>query len=163
MIASDYILREIQLKDNEQIAHIIRGVLIEMGVPKIGSTYEDKTLDNLYGFYQKDKAIYYVIEYQNRIIGGGGIAQLGNFEGNTCELQKMYFLPETRGKGLGTKMIEKCLAQAKEFGFDECYLETMPYMKAAQNLYKKNGFIEINNPIGNTCHYSCDVWMIRKL
>lgn len=163
MIASDYILREIQLKDNEQIARIIREVLIEMGVPKIGSTYEDKTLDNLYEYYQKKRAIYYVIEHQNRIIGGGGIAQLGNFDGNTCELQKMYFLPEARGKGLGTQMIEKCLAQAKEFGFDECYLETMPYMVAAKALYKKNGFTQIDSPMGNTCHYSCDVWMIKKL
>jgi len=39
----------------------------------------------------------------------------------------------------------------------------MPYMTAAQKLYKKNGFKQINTPMGNTCHYSCDVWMIRKL
>jgi putative acetyltransferase len=36
-------------------------------------------------------------------------------------------------------------------------------MTAAQKLYKKNGFKKINTPMGNTCHYSCDVWMIRKL
>jgi len=163
MIASNYILREIKLKDNEQIARIIREVLIEMGVPKTGSTYEDKTLNNLYEFYQRERATYYVIEHQNRVIGGGGIAHLDNFDGNICELQKMYFLPEARGKGLGTKMIEKCLTKAKEFSFDQCYLETMPYMAAAKALYQKNGFTQIDSPMGNTCHYSCDVWMIKKL
>ena len=32
------------------------------------------------------------------------------------------------------------MVKAKEFGFKQCYLETMPYMTAAQKLYKKNGF-----------------------
>ena len=75
----------------------------------------------------------------------------------------MYFLNDIRGKGLGSRIIEKCMIKAKEFGFEQCYLETMPYMIAAQKLYKKAGFIPIDAPLGNTCHYSCDVWMIRKL
>ena len=163
MTSSDFIIREIQSKDNEQIAAVIRNVLVEMGAPKIGTAYEDKALDDLYAAYQKKKAVYFVIEYQNNIVGGGGIAQLDGFEGNTCELQKMYFLPIARGKGLGSKMIAKCLKKAREFGFSACYLETMPYMTAAKALYRKNGFKEINGPMGNTCHYSCDVWMIKKL
>lgn len=163
MTPSDYIIREIKETDNEPIANVIRDVIIEMGVPKTGSAYEDKALDDLHEFYKKEKAIYFVIEHKGQILGGGGISQLDNFEGNTCELQKMYFSPEIRGKGLGTKMITKCLEKAKEFGFDECYLETMPYMKVARALYQKNGFIQIDNPMGNTCHYSCDVWMIKKL
>ncbi len=75
----------------------------------------------------------------------------------------MYFLPEARGKGLGAQMIEKCLEKAKEFGFDQCYLETMPYMKAAKKLYQRNGFDFIDGPMGDTGHYSCNVWMIKKL
>lgn len=163
MIASDYIIREIEPRDNEQIAKVVRDVIVEMGAPKVGTAYEDKALENLHQVYQKEKAIYYVIEYENKVVGGGGIAQLDNFEGNTCELQKMYFLPETRGKGLGTALIAKCLDKAKIFGFEQCYLETLPYMKAAQKLYLKNGFSLIDGPMGNTCHYSCDVWMIKKL
>ena len=75
----------------------------------------------------------------------------------------MYFLNDIRGKGLGARIIEKCMIKAKEFGFEQCYLETMPYMIAAQKLYKKSGFKPIDTQLGNTCHYSCDVWMIRKL
>lgn len=163
MIASDYIIREIKEKDNEQIARVVKSVIVEMGAPKVGTAYEDKALENLYQAYQKEASVYYVIEYKGKIVGGGGIAKLDNFEGNTCELQKMYFLPETRGKGLGTKIIKKCLTKAIEFGFDQCYLETMPYMKAARALYIKNGFTQIDGPMGNTCHTACDVWMIKKL
>lgn len=52
---------------------------------------------------------------------------------------------------------------AKKFGYDQCYLETMPYMTSARKLYAKNGFKQIDKPMGNTSHYSCDVWMIRTL
>ena len=163
MIASDFIIREIEPRDNEQMAKVVRDVIIEMGAPKTGTAYEDKALDDMHGTYQNPKAVYYIVEYKNKVVGGGGIAQLDNFEGNTCELQKMYFLPIARGKGLGSQMIELCLNKAKGFGFEQCYLETLPSIKAAQKLYKKNGFTTIDGPMGNTCHYSCDVWMIKKL
>ena len=156
-------IREIQPEDNQQIATVIRSVLIELNVPKVGTAYEDAATDLMFESYQKEKAVYFVIEKEGKIIGGAGISQLDNYDGNICEFQKMYFLPETRGLGLGTKLINACLKKAKEFGYEQCYLETMPYMTAAQKLYKKNGFKQINTPMGNTCHYSCDVWMIRKL
>lgn len=158
-----YIIREIEQKDNAQLALVVRNVILEMGAPTVGTAYEDKATDQLFETYQKEKAIYFVLEYQNKIVGGAGIAQLDNFEGNVCELQKMYFLPEARGKGLGSKMIAICLEKAKEFGFVGCYLETLPYMTDAVKLYKKNGFQNLEKPMGNTCHYSCDVWMIKDL
>ncbi|NCT09488.1 MAG: GNAT family N-acetyltransferase [Flavobacteriia bacterium] len=163
MSNQEYIIREIEQKDNPQLALVVRNVILEMGAPTVGTAYEDKATDQLYETYQKEKAIYFVLEYQNKVVGGAGIAQLDNFDGNVCELQKMYFLPEARGKGLGSKMISICLEKAKEFGFESCYLETLPYMKDAVKLYKKNGFKNLEKPMGNTCHYSCDVWMIKDL
>ena len=163
MTNSDYIIREIAPRDNKQIKKIVQHVILEMGAPKIGTAYEDSALEDMYETYQKDRAIYFVVEYQGKVLGGGGIAQLDGFDKNTCELQKMYFLNDIRGKGLGSRIIEKCMIKAKIFGYEQCYLETMPYMLAAKKLYKKAGFKNINAPMGNTCHYSCDVWMIRKL
>ena len=75
----------------------------------------------------------------------------------------MYVLPSARGKGLGTELISKCLKKAKGFGFENCYLETMPYMEAARKLYEKNGFLKLSKPMGNTGHYSCNVWMLKKI
>lgn len=163
MTPNNYILREIQQKDNQEIAQVIRDVLIRMGVPKVGTAYEDKALDEMFETYDKPTSAYYVIEHKGKIIGGAGVAQLDNYEGSVCEFQKMYFLPEARGLGLGSKMIHICLEKAKEFGFKQCYLETMPYMDAARALYKKNGFNSLDKPVGNTGHYSCNVWMIKDL
>lgn len=156
-------IREIKPEDNGQVAKVIRKVLEDMGVPKVGTAYADKALDDMYAEYDVPNATYFVVEHDGKIIGCAGIAQLQNFEGNVCELQKMYFLEEARGKGIGSEMMQVCLQRAKEFGFDECYLETMPYMEAAQKLYKKNGFEYIDAPLGNTGHYSCPVWMLKKL
>ncbi|WP_431121603.1 GNAT family N-acetyltransferase [Flagellimonas flava] len=159
----EVIIREIQPKDNAAVASVVRQVLVDLGVPKVGTAYADKALDDMYGAYDVPKATYFVAEEGGRIIGCAGVAQLENFDGNVCELQKMYLLEEARGKGLGAKMIDTCLAKAKEFGFEACYLETMPYMKAAQKLYQKNGFQYIDGPMGNTGHYSCPVWMLKEM
>ncbi|WOC40497.1 GNAT family N-acetyltransferase [Polaribacter sp. HL-MS24] len=163
MTTDDFIIREIQPQDNAQVAKVIREVLIEFGVPKVGTAYEDKATDEMFEHFQKKTSTYYVVEYQQKVVGCAGIAQLDNFEGNTCELQKMYFLPITRGKGIGTKLIHTCLAKAKSLGYDSCYLETMPYMEAARALYAKNGFQNLDKPMGNTGHYSCNVWMLKNL
>lgn len=157
------IIREIQQEDNAEVARVVREVLVEMGVPKVGTAYADKALNIMYETYNVPKATYFVVEDKGKIIGCCGVAQLENYKGNVCELQKMYFLGETRGRGLGAKMMQACLNRARKYGFEKCYLETMPYMKAAQKLYKKTGFEYIDAPMGNTGHFSCPVWMLIQL
>ena len=116
MTPTDFIIREIKPTDNIDISRVIRSGILEMGAPKIGTAYEDKATDLMFETYQREKVIYFVLEHKNQVIGGAGIAKLDNCEANICELQKMYFLPIARGKGLGSLLISKCLDKAKEFG-----------------------------------------------
>lgn len=157
------IIREIQPEDNQQIASVIRQVFIDDNYPKVGTAFADSQLDYMFENYNKPKAIYFVIEENGKILGGGGIAKLDNSDENICELQKMYFLQEARGKGIGLQIIEECLQKAKEFGYEKCYLETLPKMLVAQKLYKKVGFDYICSPLGGTGHTSCPVWMIKSI
>ncbi len=157
------VIREIIVEDDIQIAKVIRSILIEFGVPKVGTAYEDKALDCMTETFSKPMSTYFVIDDNGKIIGGAGVAQLDNYDGNVCELQKMYFLPEARGKGLGSKMMDICLQRAKSLGFEKCYLETMPYMEGARKLYLKVGFESIDKPMGDTGQYSCQLWMIKNL
>ncbi len=156
-------IRPIELKDNKSLAKAIRSVLIEMGVPKVGTAYEDKELDAMFETYQSSRSQYFIIEYRGEILGGAGIAPLKDGDHSVCELQKMYFLKEARGKGLGYKMIKLCLAFARSASFKLCYIETMPNMQKAQTLYKKVGFSYIDHPMGNTGHCSCPIWMTKVL
>ena len=163
MSNNNIVIREITHDDDKQIAIVIRSVLIEFGVPKVGTAYADKALDCMTETYNKPSSAYFVLEENGRIIGGAGIAQLDNFEGNVCELQKMYYLPEARGRGFGRQMMDICLQKAKDVGFKQCYLETMPYMQDARKLYAKVGFRSLDRPMGDTGHYSCKMWMIKDL
>jgi putative acetyltransferase len=157
------IIRPIEKSDNEQVAQVIRKVLIDMGVPKVGTAYADKALDQMFETYNLSRSQYFVIDDAGVILGCAGIAQLENYEGSVCELQKMYFLETARGRGLGTQMMQVCLDQARNFGFEKCYIETMPYMKAAQKLYVRTGFEYIDGPLGDTGHFSCPVHMLIDL
>ena len=157
------LIRPIELKDNKQLALALRAVLVEMGVPKIGTAYEDKELDAMYEAYLANRSHYFVLEKEGKILGGAGIAPLKGVTANICELQKMYFLPDARGKGKGKEMIHKCLTFARAQKFDLCYIETMPNMLEAQSLYKKVGFEYIQQPMGSTGHSSCPVWMTKSL
>ncbi len=156
-------IREIEKKDNYEIAHIVQSVLMEMGAPKTGTAYSDPFLFDLFTVYSQPKTIYFVLENEGKIVGGAGIGTLENDDASICEFQKMYFLPEARGKGYASKMMELSIEKAREFGYQKCYIETMHYMEDAQKLYRKFGFKNIDAPIGNTGHTSCPVWMILEL
>ncbi|WP_299767494.1 GNAT family N-acetyltransferase [uncultured Dokdonia sp.] len=157
------IIRPIEKADNEQVAAMIRKILIDIGVPKVGTAYEDASLDRMFETYDRPKAAYFVVVSDAKVIGAAGVAQLDHYKGNVCELQKMYFLEEARGKGLGSEMMKTCLDTARRFGYDQCYLETMPYMEAAQKLYQRTGFHYIEGPMGDTGHFSCPVHMLIDL
>ena len=160
---STYIIREIKPQDNQQVKEVVQAVLVEMGVPKVGTAYEDASLHDMHAEYDQPRMAYFVVEDNGKIIGGAGIAPLANANEKICELQKMYFLPEVRGKGAGAEMMKKCMDFAKEEGYEKCYLETMPYMQHAQKLYARSGFRKLDKPLGDTGHYNCSVWMIKDL
>lgn len=159
----NFIIRKIESKDNAQIATIIRAVFEELNAPKEGTAYADSCLDNLSEVYKDNSSIYFVVEVDGQILGGAGLAPLEKGNKNVCELQKMYFNPKLRGKGIAEILINKCLIFAKETGFQQCYLETLPIMEAAQKLYKKVGFEYLKSSLGNTGHMACHVFMLKKL
>ena len=157
------LIRPINESDNKHISVILREVLIEMDIPRIGSAYEDPEINNMYESYQSKRSIYFVVEENNKILGGAGVNQLKNGDINICELQKMYFHKSIRGRGIGDKMIELCLNFAVKSNYKKCYIETMPNMVDAQKLYIKKGFEYIDNPLGNTGHKACPIWMLKNL
>ena len=158
-----YIIREIKPEDNIHICNVIRGVFVELKLPLVGTAFQDDETECMYQSYQNSREKYFVIESNGVIYGGGGIKPLQNGDDNVCELQKMYFSKSIRGKGLGKEMLLKCLNFAVASNFKICYLETITQLKSAIILYDKFGFKKIDGPMGNTCHFSCDVHMIKNL
>ncbi len=145
------------------MAAIIRNSLAEFGANKPGTVFFDPTTDNLYKLFKNAGSIYMVAEENGLLLGGAGIFPSAGLPDGVCELVKMYLHKNARGKGLGKRMIEQCLLQAKEMGYTKVYLETMPELNKAVSIYEKFGFEYLTGPMGNTGHFGCDVWMIKEL
>jgi putative acetyltransferase len=156
-------IRNIKPTDNISLAKIVKGTLAEFGANHPNTVYYDPTTDALFELFQKDKAVYNVAEVNGEIVGGGGIYPTDGLPEGTCELVKMYLLPQARGLGLGKLLINKCIEQAREKGFKKIYLETMPELKQALDVYAKFGFEYLKGPMGNSGHTGCSLWMLKEL
>ena len=156
-------IRSIQPSDNPELAVIVRNTLTEFSANVPGTVYFDPTTDALFELFQTDKSSYFVAEADGKILGGGGIYPTEGLPETTCELVKMYLLPEARGIGLGRKLIERCLETAHTKGFQQVYLETLPELNLAVKVYEKFGFQYLSAPLGNNKHFGCGLWMLKKL
>jgi putative acetyltransferase len=75
----------------------------------------------------------------------------------------MYLVPSARNKGLGGLLINKSLEYAKDAGYKQVYLESMPELQKALSVYEKFGFEYLTGPMGNSGHFGCSRWMLKKL
>jgi putative acetyltransferase len=156
-------IRTIQFTDNAALAKIIRATLKEFGANHPGTVYYDEATDHLFELFQHPSSAYFVAAINGELTGGGGIYPTEGLPQDTCELVKMYLTTAARGKGIGKMIIDKCLEKAKQEGFKKIYLETMPELEQAMNVYEKFGFKYLAGPMGNSGHFGCSKWMLKSL
>lgn len=158
----NFTIRPIAARDDAAVAAIIRTVMPEFGADGPGFAIHDAEVGAMHAAYAKSGCAYFVVELEGKVHGGGGVAPLDGAAG-VCELRKMYFLPELRGRGAGSALIIRCLDAAHELGYRQCYLETLTGMDAAQRLYQKHGFARIPAAMGSTGHFSCNRFYLLDL
>ena len=157
------IIRNIELNDNVAIAVIIRNALKDFGADLPGTVYYDHTTDDLNTLFQEPRSAYFIALSDDKIVGGGGYFPTEGLPIKTCELVKMYIDKEFRGKGIGKLLLYKSMESAKNEGYQQMYLETLPQLNQAVSLYEKNGFQKLKGPMGNSGHFGCNMWMIKEL
>jgi putative acetyltransferase len=160
---SPWAIRPIRPADDAAMAAVIRTVMPEFGACGSGFAISDPEVDWMTRAYAAPRSAYFVLEREGRVLGGGGVAPLEGGDAGTCELRKMYFLPEARGLGAGAAMMARCLDAARGFGFARCYLETLTGMDAAMRLYERSGFRRIDGPMGATGHGGCNTFYLLDL
>lgn len=73
-----------------------------------------------------------------------------------CEMKRLYVRPEARGMHLGQMLVSNIIDHARKAGYKEIVLDTIVPLKAAINMYKKNGFEECspyyNNPMDDVIY-----------
>lgn len=160
---SDFLLRKIRSEDNTQMAKVIRKVMTEFGAVGSGFSIEDPEVDAMFEAYQDPRSIFYVVEMEEKVVGGAGIAQLEGGDSSVCELKKMYFSPEARGLGAGKVLAKLLINEATLRHFKTIYIETLEDMYAANRLYQSLGFQRIPKSLGNTGHCGCDTFYALEL
>ena len=159
----EFAIRFIHKKDDAALGQLIKSVLTEFKANKPGTAYYDESTDHLSTIFETPKSAYWVVEGDGHIIGGGGIFPTAGLPVETCELVKLYLYPEARGKGLGKVLMNKCFETALALGYKDIYLESMPELNQAVNMYEKMGFEHRCAAIGNSGHFGCDIWMVKSL
>ncbi len=159
----EYATRPARSADRAAIARLIRTVMPEFGAEGPGFAIVDPEVDDMPRAYAGPRSAYFVVVRGDAVVGGGGFAPLVGGDEGTCELRKMYFLPELRGLGLGRELLERCIEGARASGFTRMYLETLTAMSAARRLYERFGFEKLDAPLGATGHFGCNSFYARSL
>ena len=94
-------------------------------------------------FNKIDKIKQVVVAFENkRPIGCGAIKE---YSTDTVEIKRMYTVPNSRGKGIATRVLTALEQWATELNYKKCILETGKKQPEAIRLYKKNGYQLIQN------------------
>jgi len=159
----DLMIREVIKEDNELLSRLIRNVFHEFNAPQKGTVYSDPTTDDLYTLFHKPNAVLWVAEVNGEVSGCCGIYPTEGLEKDCAELAKFYLSGEIRGKGIGKQLMLQCFQSAREMQYKKLYLESMPQFSKAVSMYEKYGFTQLDAPMGNSDHTTCDIWMIKAL
>ena len=157
------IIRKAEKTDNALLAAMIREVFDEHQAPHAGTVYSDPTTDDLYTLFQKENAVLWVAEVDGEVLGCCGIYPTPGLDEDCAELAKFYLSNKIRGKGIGKQLMLRCFQSAKEMSYKKLYLESLPQFSKAVSMYERYGFINIDHPLGNSGHTTCNIWMIKDL
>jgi ribosomal protein S18 acetylase RimI-like enzyme len=97
--------------------------------------------------YSEPNGIFIIAIKDDNVIGCVGLKKMDD---KTCEMKRLFVTDNYNGKGIGKKLVEKIIEEAKVKNYEKMRLDTLDTMKTALKIYRKNGFYEIkpyyNNP-----------------
>jgi len=96
----------------------------------------DRELNELPGDYAPPKGALLLAR-------GAGCVGLRPIDKTTCEMKRLYVRPSARGTGLGRRLAEAAITEARTLGYKRMRLDTVPGMDSAQSLYERLGFEDI--------------------
>ena len=78
-----------------------------------------------------------------------------------CEMKRLFVTPASRGMGLGRALMAAVVREARQIGYREMRLDTLPSMHAAQAMYREAGFQPIpayyETPVEGTVFLALDL------
>ena len=100
----------------------------------------EEELASLPGAYAPPEGRLLLVFYEGQV---AGCVALRKFEDGVCEMKRLYVQPAHRGKGLGRRLTEAIIAEARAIGYGKMRLDSLTSLKEAARLYRSLGFSEI--------------------
>lgn len=104
---------------------------------ELGKKFEPDGRHDFYNNIGDNFVVFYCLFDQDKLIGTVALKKLDE---NTVELKAMYLDRSYRGKGLGRRLMNKIVDEAKWFGYKSIVLDSMSQYKDALRLYERTGF-----------------------
>ena len=114
----------------------------------------DKELAELPGDYAPPRGRLLLAQQEGQLAGCVALHPLSN---EICEMKRLYLRPQFRGQGLGRKLADAIISEARSIGYTAIRLDTVePVMTDAVAMYRRLGFQEIApycaNPIAGALY-----------
>jgi carbonic anhydrase len=98
--------------------------------------------------YSKPKGCFLIaVKEKDEVLGGVGLRKLKT---DICEMKRLFVYPEHLNRGIGKRLCLELIMQARNLGYRKMRLDTLARLEAANKLYKKLGFYEIEQYRENT-------------
>lgn len=140
-----------------QAREILREYQRSLGIDLSFQDFEQE-LSALPGKYAPPQGRLYLAFMEGEV---AGCIALRPFQGDQCEMKRLYVRPKFRGQNLGRLLAIKVIDEARQIGYSQMFLDTLPMMAAAQTLYRSLGFQPISpycpNPIEGTQFMKLDL------
>ena len=124
----------------EYLDHEIRELRAVSGIDHNVDDLVSNTFDHIGEYLPPSGSVLLAIDSDQKLLG---CVFLKMIRTDACEVKRLYVRPEARGMGLGRKLMEKILENARSLGAESVLLDTGIYDTAAQTLYGKLGFRKI--------------------
>lgn len=105
---------------------------------ELGKAFEPQGRHSFYNDIESTFAMFKCLLADDNVIGTVGLKKIDD---DTVELKALYLDKNYRGQGLGTKLINTAVDEARQLGFKTIVLDSMSGYKDALKLYEKTGFV----------------------
>jgi molybdate transport system substrate-binding protein len=142
-----YAIRPATSDDHDPVRAVVSSVLVEYGVAPDPAD-ADLDLIDIHATYFNGGTLDVVTDPEGRVVGSCGIVRLDD---ERCELKKMYLLPGARGRGVGSRLLDRAIAFARGRGFRSIELTTASALVEAIAMYRRHGFTPIQRAKPSRC------------
>ncbi len=121
----------------------------------------ESELANLPGKYAPPSGTLLLAQDGQKAIGCGALRRLGDIQGHTCEMKRLYVCPEGRGLGIGKQIARRLIQEGLRIGYFTMVLDTLKRLDAAIHLYESLGFVRTGpyyyNPLPDVVYWKLDL------